>query len=69
MLQIAENRATALLSQPLPDEDQRTKTMAHLSRVQAMLVYQVIRLLDGCIRQRVMAESLIPVLYSWNLEM
>ncbi len=43
VLQIAENRATALLSQPLPDEDQRTETMAHLSRVQAMLVYRVIR--------------------------
>lgn len=37
----------------------------HLARVQALLVYQTIRLFDGDPRSRIMAESLIPVLSRW----
>ncbi|ETN45906.1 uncharacterized protein HMPREF1541_00087 [Cyphellophora europaea CBS 101466] len=38
----------------------------HLARVQAMLVYQTIRLFDGDIRQRALAEEQAPTLKNWN---
>ncbi|KAH8204184.1 hypothetical protein TruAng_001604 [Truncatella angustata] len=40
-------------------------TVEHLARVQALFVYQFIRLFDGNIRQRALAEKEIPVLFSW----
>ncbi|OKL62913.1 hypothetical protein UA08_01999 [Talaromyces atroroseus] len=54
------------------DMNNNTKTKSvldHLARVQALLVYQLIRLYDGDIRSRVMAESLIPVLTRWCMQM
>lgn len=41
----------------------------HLSRVHALLIYQVLCLYDGDIRLRHVAESHIPVLTSWMEEM
>lgn len=41
----------------------------HLARVQALLVYQVIRLLSGDARQRSMAEELFPTLRGWSMQM
>lgn len=41
----------------------------HVARVQALLVYQTIRLFDGDPRSRIMAESLIPVLSHWCKQM
>jgi hypothetical protein len=41
----------------------------HLARVQALLVYQVLRLLDGDARQRSLAEALIPTLRGWSMQM
>uniref|UniRef100_A0A093VBB6 Uncharacterized protein n=1 Tax=Talaromyces marneffei PM1 TaxID=1077442 RepID=A0A093VBB6_TALMA len=41
----------------------------HLARVQALLIYQIIRLFDGDPRSRIMAESLIPVLSHWCKQM
>jgi hypothetical protein len=41
----------------------------HLSRVQALLCYQVVRLFDGDIRMRAQAEALIPTLFMWNKQM
>ncbi|KAI0489812.1 hypothetical protein F4859DRAFT_167993 [Xylaria cf. heliscus] len=41
----------------------------HLSRVQSLLCYQLIRLYDGDIRMRGQAESLIPTLFLWNKQM
>ena len=38
----------------------------HLASVQALLLYQIIRLLDGDVRQRADAESDEAVLISWN---
>ena len=38
----------------------------HLASVQALLLYQIIRLLDGDVRQRADAESDEAVLMSWN---
>lgn len=65
VLQIAEDRATALVTQPLPSGDLQANLLAHLARVQALFIYQIIRLLDGCIQQRVRAEGSIRLLYSW----
>ncbi|KAI1430305.1 hypothetical protein F5Y12DRAFT_15790 [Xylaria sp. FL1777] len=41
----------------------------HLSRVQSLLCYQLIRLFDGDIRMRGQAEALIPTLFLWNKQM
>lgn len=59
------------------EDDRHTKAkpsksrgvLDHLARVQALLVYQTIRLFDGDPRSRIMAESLIPVLSYWCKEM
>ncbi|KAI0447016.1 hypothetical protein F4803DRAFT_393421 [Xylaria telfairii] len=40
-----------------------------LSRVQSLLLYQLIRLFDGDIRMRGQAENLIPTLFLWNTQM
>ncbi|KAH8157883.1 hypothetical protein CIB48_g10364 [Xylaria polymorpha] len=40
-----------------------------LSRVQSLLLYQLIRLFDGDIRMRGQAENLIPTLFLWNEQM
>ncbi|KAI1458006.1 hypothetical protein F4805DRAFT_153852 [Annulohypoxylon moriforme] len=37
----------------------------HLSRVQALLAYQTIRLFDGDVRMRAQAEALIPTMSLW----
>lgn len=41
----------------------------HLARVQALLAYQVLRLLSGDARQRSMAEELFPTLRRWSMQM
>ncbi|KAI0419195.1 hypothetical protein F5X98DRAFT_335504 [Xylaria grammica] len=41
----------------------------HLSRVQSLLCYQLVRLFDGDIRMRGQAEVLIPTLFLWNKQM
>ncbi|KAM0494933.1 hypothetical protein ACHAP8_008311 [Fusarium lateritium] len=40
-------------------------TLERLARVQSLLIYQFIRLFDGNIRQRTLAERDIPILQSW----
>ena len=52
----------------LKDEMQRPflSPLEHLASVQALLLYQIIRLLDGDVRQRADAESDEAVLISWN---
>ena len=42
------------------------RTAEQLARVQALFIYQFIRLFDGDIRQRAQAEALIPTLKGWN---
>ena len=39
---------------------------SQLSRVQALLIYQTIRVFDGDIRQRAMAEAVMPTLQEWT---
>ncbi|KAI0553295.1 hypothetical protein F4679DRAFT_571047 [Xylaria curta] len=73
--QILENR----VSQLLQDQDVEASLgnasggglsiFNHLSRVQSLLCYQLIRLFDGDIRMRGQAESLIPTLFLWNNQM
>ncbi|KAI6086195.1 hypothetical protein F4821DRAFT_239068 [Hypoxylon rubiginosum] len=41
----------------------------HVSRVQALLAYQAIRLFDGDVRMRAQAESLIPTLALWSRQL
>ncbi|KAL7627821.1 hypothetical protein AAE478_002016 [Parahypoxylon ruwenzoriense] len=41
----------------------------HLSRVQALLTYQAIRLFDGDVRMRAQAEALIPTLFLWTRQL
>ncbi|TGJ79118.1 hypothetical protein E0Z10_g9650 [Xylaria hypoxylon] len=41
----------------------------HLSRVQSLLCYQLVRLFDGDIRMRGQAEALISTLLLWNKQM
>lgn len=78
--QIFEDRATQLLQDyaVASDETREGQTGAvpvvsdsleHIARVQALLLYQFIGLYDGDIRMRHLAESHIPVLYSWVQQM
>ncbi|KAI8964379.1 hypothetical protein F5Y11DRAFT_94762 [Daldinia sp. FL1419] len=70
---VLEDRVTQLL------EDQAFETLMaagktmdifdHISRVQSLLTYQTIRLLDGDVRMRAQAEALIPTLFLWTREL
>lgn len=51
------------------DETTKRSVLDHLARVQALLCYQYIRLYDGDLRSRIMAESQIPVLSRWSMDM
>lgn len=70
---ILENR----VSQLIQDQDivgasggeEAMSVFDHLSRVQALLCYQLIRLFDGDIRMRAQAEALIPTMTQWNKQM
>lgn len=78
--QILEDRVSQLLQHQAVEASLGTATttsssgdgmtiFAHLSRVQSLLCYQLIRLYDGDIRMRGQAEALIPTLYLWNKQM
>ncbi|KAM0287686.1 hypothetical protein ACHAQH_000215 [Verticillium albo-atrum] len=62
ILSIVESKATALLY-----ADQSTWTLPEqLAALQALVMYQMIRWFDGDIRQRVLADSVEPVLAAWT---
>ncbi|KAI0840691.1 hypothetical protein F5Y06DRAFT_261545 [Hypoxylon sp. FL0890] len=77
----AEARATALrilddrVVQLLEDQaletslGKETDIFDHLSRVQALLTYQTIRLFDGDVRMRAQAEDLVPTLFLWTKQL
>ncbi|KAH8891278.1 hypothetical protein GQ53DRAFT_746772 [Thozetella sp. PMI_491] len=70
VLQILEDRATDLYQQyVLLDGVEVLDVCAHLARTQALLIYNVIRLHDGCPRQRAHAEATMPALERWLLQM
>ncbi|KAL1869159.1 hypothetical protein Daus18300_005696 [Diaporthe australafricana] len=62
-------------SKQLLKDEEKHKTSSsldpfgHLSRVHALLTYQIICLLDGDIRQRALAEERIPIMLSWLKQM
>ncbi|UKZ67997.1 uncharacterized protein TrAtP1_009153 [Trichoderma atroviride] len=78
-LQLVEDRANALVNEhqllypgsvcnfsiPIPI----LSTLEQLARVQALLIYQLIRLFDGDIRQRAQAERHIIILKEWILQL
>ncbi|TRX98680.1 hypothetical protein FHL15_000022 [Xylaria flabelliformis] len=73
--QILEDRVSQLLQDQDVEVSLRNASgdglsiFNHLSRVQSLLCYQLIRLFDGDIRMRGQAESLIPTLFLWNNQM
>ncbi|KAF2874256.1 hypothetical protein BDV95DRAFT_604444 [Massariosphaeria phaeospora] len=69
ILQIADERATALARQTAPTAAGALGILAHVSRVQAMFVYVFIRLFDGSVRIRASAERQIPTLRQWVVQM
>lgn len=72
IMMIIEEKANKLLNEPLfvTDSGGRAssslRTAEQLARIQALFIYQFIRLFDGDIRQRAQAEALIPTLKGWN---
>lgn len=69
--QIISDRAAQLVDdQALQDIVCDSRDMfGHLSRVQGLLTYQVIRLFDGNIRMRAQADSQVPLLFEWARDM
>jgi hypothetical protein len=63
VMQLVEAKTTALLYSP---EQGNWTIMEQLAALQALLVYQMIRLFDGDIRQRAMAETVEPVQAAWT---
>ncbi|KAL7940869.1 hypothetical protein V8C42DRAFT_336347 [Trichoderma barbatum] len=70
---IIDEKANGLLSsQPLEADPvvgsapSHLQTVHHLARVQALFIYQFLRLFDGDIRQRALGEACIPTLTEWN---
>ncbi|KAL7945810.1 hypothetical protein V8C42DRAFT_44733 [Trichoderma barbatum] len=69
---IIEEKANTVLNEPSFVRDSGASappslgTAEQLARVQALSIYQIIRLFDGDIRQRAQAEALIPTLQGWN---
>ncbi|OLN95907.1 hypothetical protein CCHL11_05081 [Colletotrichum chlorophyti] len=63
VLGVVEAKATALLYVP----EQATWTLPQqVAALQALVMYQILRWFDGDIRQRVLADSVEPVLAAWT---
>ncbi|KPM39241.1 hypothetical protein AK830_g7315 [Neonectria ditissima] len=72
VFRIIEDRVNQLIREQTaqPPLDFAVLTLAdHAARVQALLMFQSIRLFDGDIRMRARAETQIPLLTSWNEQM
>ncbi|KAI1650581.1 uncharacterized protein F4817DRAFT_326684 [Daldinia loculata] len=70
---VLEDRVTQLLEDQTFEASLRAgqgmDTFDHICRVQSLLTYQAIRLLDGDIRMRAQAEALIPTLFLWTQQL
>src|SRR5271156_4154957 len=64
MWRIIEGYITRLIAEEA--REGRGSLKDHLARVQALMLYQIIRLFDGDIRQRAMAETHEPILEAWT---
>lgn len=78
VMQHLQDKADALVEQysenkdPLVDmfaSSSPLSTIQHLARVLSLFIYQFIRLFDGNIRQRALAEKQIPVLDAWTAQL
>ncbi|KAK7403412.1 hypothetical protein QQX98_010825 [Neonectria punicea] len=72
VFRIIEDRVNQIIQEHAaqPPSDMTVLSLAdHAARVQALLIFQVIRLFDGDIRMRARAEMHIPTLNSWNEQM
>lgn len=71
VLRIIENRAASLHQQQslMLEGFERLDLMSHLSRTQALLIYTLIRLVDGSPRQRALGEASFSTLDQWCQEM
>ncbi|PGH13312.1 hypothetical protein AJ79_03728 [Helicocarpus griseus UAMH5409] len=67
VFRIVEERVASLLNSQ--QNRLRLSLREHLSRVQCLFIYQIIRLFDGDIRQRALAEQHAPILTTWLHEM
>ena len=74
-LQVVQDNAESLLREQQPDDNDddaaaaRLDTLDHVARVQALLVYQAIRLFDGDIGARERGEAAAPTLLAWTRQM
>ncbi|KAI1450425.1 hypothetical protein F5Y02DRAFT_368760 [Annulohypoxylon stygium] len=68
---ILDDRVTQLLEDQALSSSlgQTPDIFDHLSRVQALLAYQTIRLFDGDVRMRAAGEALIPTLAQWSRQL
>ncbi|TGJ88522.1 hypothetical protein E0Z10_g193 [Xylaria hypoxylon] len=82
VMQLVEDKSNALLRQhgsldtfPFVDSCEVSTSMTtidtygHLARVQALFIYQFIRLFDGDVRQRAQAEKLSVTLQEWRTQL
>ncbi|CAH0045733.1 unnamed protein product, partial [Clonostachys solani] len=71
VLRIIENRAASLHQQQslMLEGFERLDLMSHLSRTQALLIYTLIRLVDGSPQQRALGEAAFSTLDQWCQEM
>ncbi|KAH7110664.1 hypothetical protein B0J13DRAFT_499735 [Dactylonectria estremocensis] len=65
---LIENKADKLVASQT-NGDHGRDTLEDIGRVQSLLIYCTIRLLDGDIRQRHLAEQHLPILHDWTKEM
>lgn len=69
VLRILEEQSAALVERGNAVDPTIFSTRQHVSRTQALLIYQVIRLFDGDIRSRAKAEDSLDVLLTWATQM
>lgn len=69
ILQIADERSSALIRQSSPSAGGAQNILGHLARVHALFVYVFIRLFDGSLRARASAEKHVPTLRRWVSQM
>ncbi|CAM1507638.1 Fc.00g072790.m01.CDS01 [Cosmosporella sp. VM-42] len=65
---LIEEKADQLVASQT-SEEVPNDTLDNIGRVQSLLIYSIIRLFDGDIRQRHFAERHLPILYDWTKQM
>ncbi|KAK7415544.1 hypothetical protein QQX98_005790 [Neonectria punicea] len=65
---LIEKKVNKLVASQISGDEERN-TIQDIGRVQSLLIYCIIRLFDGDIRQRHFAERHLPILHDWTKEM